>query len=361
VAAPIALTIQDPVAGGRTLLDAIADAAQGADRGGGIFAFATERGIATLLADPAVESLCKQAEFQLTVGIDSITDKRALEALLRWEGKRPGLQSRVFVHDLPWIFHPKLCWFARGSELIVVVGSGNLTQWGLGRNFEAFLSTALDGAEALAAEKEITDWLQRHEGQLLRPDATKALERAERNSGSERSFRKRMQREEEPEGEAPPPSPETDALVLEISRNAPGRMQLDIGLEQFRHFFGGEEGKARRIQIQHVESDGALAAPEPPRALIFTSSRNYRFEASANRDRDYPTEGRPIGVFVRVPGGIFRYRLLWPGDDGHAELDGFLAERAAVSRVDAMRRVMATLGELAGAWPDSPFLETPSS
>jgi hypothetical protein len=347
---------QDPSVPGTTLLDALADAAHGAERGGGIFAFASAQGIATFLDDPVIEPLTKTMSFELVLGMDAITDTRALAALVDRLPHRPGLNARVLLHELPALFHPKLCWFVRGEAVILVVGSGNLTPGGLTKNLEAFTVAAFEGTAANAAEASITGWLDRWEAQLVAPDAPEAEARAKKNSGSERSLKRPMAAEdEESPTEFVPVDDESAVLVLEIPRNAPRRTQLDVGEAQFRDFFGGVIGSQKRIVIQHVKDDGTPEEVEPPRALFRTQSVNYRFEAAAGRGIDYPAQGRPIAVFVRRPDGVFRYRLLWPGAAGHTEVEAFLTSRAGPAGPN-MRREPATMAELRAAWPNTPLL-----
>jgi hypothetical protein len=347
----IDFSLQDPTVPGRTLLDALADVAHGAERGGAIFAFASAKGIATLLDDPVFEPFTKTAGFELIVGMDAITDERALAVLSDRLQVRPGLSVRVLVHDLPALFHPKLAWFATGDCVTLVVGSGNLTPGGLLNNVEAFTVVTLAGDSGREAERQIAEWLGRWDKYLYAPDASEALARAKQNSGAERSFKKPMSSEDEE-----PPAVQTgtedvpEVLLLEIPRNAPRRTQLDVGQAQFQDFFGGEAGKQKRILIQHVAEAGTLDELEPPRALFRTKSDNYRFEAAAGRGVEYPVEGRPIGVFVRMPDGVFRYRLLWPGDAGHREVEAFLTATAGAF-VRSMRRETVATSDLLAAWP----------
>lgn len=322
--------------------------------GGGIFAFASAQGITTFLDDPVIELVTKTSGFELIVGIDAITDERALSALADRLPTRPGLTGRVLLHGLPTLFHPKLCWFVSGERLTLVVGSGNLTLGGLTNNLEAFTVSTLHGPAAASAETEIARWLTRWDEHLVAPDATEAVARAKENSGAERSLKRPMAAEDDAPVDQLPVAEDADALVLEISRNAPRRTQLDVGREQFRDFFGGEPGKQKRIRLQHVNAGSGLAEVEPPRTLFRTRSDNYRFEAAAGRGIDYPPEGRPIGVFIRMSDGIFRYRLLWPGEAGHAEVEAFLTARVGAAG-RSMRRAATTTVELHAAWPNAPF------
>ena len=164
-----------------------------------------------------------------------------------------------------------------------------------------------------------------------------------------------MPSEDEPADASPPPEANADVLIAQVPKNAPGRMQLDVGFDQYRDFFGGP-GKPKRIQIHHVESTGKLGEPEPARALFKTKSTNFRFEARpAGVDLEYPKEGRPIGAFVRMPNGVFRYVLLRPGDAGHSELSDYLRQKVDLPE-NRMKRLTTTLAELEAVWPDSPLL-----
>lgn len=360
----VELTIQDPGLQSGKLIDAIVEAAEGAERGGGIFAFATKGGIDLLLGDKVIEPLVKDREFRLVVGVDSITDERALKSLNDWSQRSEGLIAQVFVHELPQIFHPKLCWFGVGETVTVVLGSGNLTQWGLSANFEAFLVASLEGETGAVAEAEIVNWLADREQQLFAPDAPQALERARKNSGSERALRRKMAPDKESLDQSPIPAGTAEVLLFQLGKKKAGRTLLDLGKKQFENYFHGEAAEKRHITIQYVEGDGSLVAPEPLRPVYRVPSGNYRLESDQKREVASPDRehGVPIGVFVHMPNGVFRYRLLWPGDEGYAEVDACLEQHHdELPRVDALKRAMISLSVLAEAWPDSPFLRMPGS
>lgn len=335
----------------------LADVGKGADRGGGTFAFATARGIRALLdllERPQITLLKESTGFELIVGMDAITDERALDALTERLAMSPGLTALALVHGRSTLFHPKFCWFEHGDRVTLIVGSGNLTPGGLTRNFEAFAVVLLDGDEAVAVLADINAWRARWQERLFTPDAQEAIDAAKTNSGAERSIRRPMSPEDEASDEDVPPSDDAAVLVLEIPRNAPGRTQLDVGLEHFQAFFGGKPGHQKQILIQHQAGDGKLDPIEPPRPLIETSSRNYRFEAAAGRDVPYPTDGRPVGVFVHMPDGVIRYTRLWPGDPGYSEVENFLTGRVGPAG-RRIRREAAEASELLAAWPGCPF------
>jgi len=352
------LNLQDPTSGGGHLLDALSQAAKDAESGGGFFAFASKNGLEMLFRDKYCRRLAKSRGFRLVVGVDAITNRRACEDMARLGKDLRKLQPRILLHGTPNLMHPKICWFENGKEMTLVVGSGNLTPGGLMTNFEAFAVCPLSGAAAGAAKAEIEGFMVRWEHHLLPPDDPAVLERAAKNTGSERSLLKKMKEAPEFPPPAPPPPAASQVLVAEISKNVDERTQLDVGIDMFTGFFGAKP-EGGHIMIQAVDSKGRLAGVEGPRAIFPTKSHNYRFEAAAGAGRKYPAKGkgRPFGVFVRMPDGIFRYQLLWPGEAGHAEIDALLTAQVGAAKT-RMRRTLVTIAQLTAAWPSSPLLKS---
>lgn len=353
----VRLQLQDTTAGGGNLLDALSLAAKDARSGGGIFAFASVSGVEMFLGDKYLRRLARKGGFELIVGVDAITNERALAALTDAAARLPKLSPWVLLHDTPNLMHSKLCWFDDGTTLTLVVGSGNLTPGGLLTHFEAFVSASLKGVERNAPRTEIDAFLARWRHRLLPPDDAEAIARAKKNTGSDRSLLKPMKPAPElPVGKVEV-KPEAEVLVVEISKNVDERTQLDVGIDVFTGFFGARP-EGGHILIQPVDSTGQLGEVEPPRAIFPTKSHNYRFEAQAGAGRKYPPggKGRPFGVFVRIPSGVFRYRLIWPGEDGHGEVNALLTKMLGPPK-GRMRRETVSIAELAAAWPDSPLLK----
>jgi HKD family nuclease len=352
------LNLQDPTAGGGTLLHALSQAAKDAESGGGLFAFASKNGLEMLFDDKYFRRLAKSRGFELVVGIDAITNERACKAMGALDKSLAKLTTRVLLHGTPNLMHPKLCWFAAGDRMTLIIGSGNLTPGGLMTNFEAFAVCPLSGAAAGDAKAEIGRFLTRWESHLLHPEDPAVLERAAKNTGSERSLLKKMKDAPELPPASPPPAVTSEVLIAEISKNVDERTQLDVGIDMFTGFFGAKP-EGGHILIQAVDSGGELQEVEGPRAIFPTKSHNYRFEARAGAGRKYPAEGtgRPFGVFVRMPDGIFRYQLLWPQEPGHAEVDALLTARVGPAK-NRMRREIVTLAELRAGWPSAPLLKT---
>jgi hypothetical protein len=350
------LHLQTPSVPGVTLLDAMALAAEGATSAGGVFAFATERGARAVLGDGG--PFAAVGEVELVVGLDAITDVRAIDAITELTTDRPGVRARALLNPEARLFHPKLSWFRTPTTTALFVGSGNLTPGGLVGNHEAFFAAVLTGTDADAAIAQITSWLEALEPALRPLDDAEVRKAAKANSGAERSLRKKMPTEDEEEPESVDSGAE-DVLIFEVSKNTEdGRTQLDVGRPAWRDFFGGVEGLRKQVLVQPVGLDGSVGKLEPPRGLGNTKSTNFRVEVGARRNMAHPPAGqrpRPIGVFRRMADGAYRYVLVWPGESGHAALTTYL-DSVESPPGRTMRRPITTVATLRSAWPGCPLL-----
>ena len=351
------LNLQEPGAS-EGLLETLLEACDGADRGGGIFAWVTVEGVRMFLDAETFNAFAADSDFRLVIGVDSITDERALQALGNRVEQLPGLTVRVLVHDLrPVLFHPKLSWFVSEDRLTLIVGSGNLTRGGLRTNWEAFSVVELRGSEATATEARILGWLDEQKGSLCDLDDPLVLQQARANSGRERSLKRRARRVQPRGGEgAEPAHGEEDVLVATIGR---GRRwtQANFPRQLYEDFFGARVGTKRHVLFQPVLTGGELAELES-RESVEVPSQNYRFELTSATGAPYP-EGadRPIGVFLRARDGVIRYIVLMPGDTDYHRVAEFLeSEWDGPSR--ELPRVRTTVEQLRTVWPDSPLWQT---
>lgn len=355
--------IQDPADPQAPLLhERILGVCEGAARGAGAFAFVTRDGVELLLRDEVFQSFATRGRFDLIVGVDEITNVRALDALEEACQALPGLQVRVFFHNLAGAtFHPKMCWFRHRSRGFVVVGSGNLTLRGLRGNWEAFSVAALDRSLANNLEAQWARWVNLHTGWLrplndpaVRARAALNVPQRRRPPAPEAGAEGRV----EAAGElAVEPGFSRPVLVAEIPRAANRWNQANFDLDTFRNFFGARAEAALRVVFQHVDASGALVTLER-RPSVAVRSRNFRFELEAAAGLDYPTTGRPIAVFAQVAPRTFRYRLVMPGDGDYPLLSGFL-DREAGRPPNRMRRVRTNSEVLQRVWPQSPLWRTP--
>jgi hypothetical protein len=64
--------------------------------------------------------------------------------------------------------------------------------------------------------------------------------------------------------------------------------------------------------------------------------------------------GRPILVFVRTAPRVFRYQLVLPRSDGHAELGAILSQAGGPPH--RVRRIVLSDHQLASEWPQNAVL-----
>jgi hypothetical protein len=323
----------------------------GAKRGGGIYAWANTAGIRTLISDPIFIEFLKDANFRLYVGLDSITDVAAIDALDSLASQYWRLDVRAFLNPGSGLFHPKLSWFESNEQLTLVIGSGNLTMGGLKNNWEAFTVTKLTGDQAALMLDRIEAWLTTLGPNLLPLSDSRVRERAAQNTGSERNLKR------EPVAHSPTPviASETNAiLVAEIPRSGDRWAQANFDRDHYENFFGAAVGSQRRIVLYNVEQDGRLGNVES-RPSVEVASQNYRFELAAAKNIPYPSDGRPIGVFFRLNTGDFLYQLILPDDPGYSELEALLTSHFPGSSPHHMRRIDVSVDALRAAWPNSPL------
>jgi hypothetical protein len=357
------LYIQDPTDQKAPFLqERILQVCEGATRGAGAFAFVTSEGVDLLLKDKVFKKFATRGSFDLIVGVDEVTDVRALMALQETSRELPGLTVNVFYHDLPQaVFHPKFCWFRHRTKGFLIASSGNLTARGLRGNWEAFAVGELEVGAADALEAQWTRWVELHAARLRPPDDENVLARAALNIRRRRPGGRAPTPEEE-EREAPEELPTgltqlRRVLVAEIPRASGRWNQANFDLNSFRNFFGAEPGVVQRVVLQHVDAAGVLGSLET-RPSVSVKSRNFRFELVAAAGLTYPRAGRPIAVFIEIAPRTFRYRLLMPRDPQHRIMDAFL-DTIWTGPSDRMRRVITTTDVVQQAWPDSPLWRMP--
>ncbi|NYD77399.1 phospholipase D family protein [Arthrobacter cupressi] len=303
-----------------------------------------------MLEDDAFDEFLLAGNFRLFVGTDSITDPPAVDKLVEISTKRPRLDVRAFMSPTPSLFHPKMAWFEHDKYLSLIVGSGNLTMGGLRSNWEAFVSLKLTGEDKQDALSQIEAFLTSVTDHLLPITDPRVRDRAEQNTGNERSLR--TTHITTPARPTVVPSVE-EVLVAEIPKAGDRWAQANFDLENYEGFFGAKVGSHRRISLHHVDSSGTVGEMES-RPSVEVVSQNYRFELAAARGRAYPTAGPPIGVFLRLATGEFLYSLLLPEDPGYAAIDQLLAA-SWHGRPDRKRRVRFNAVQVQTAWPDSPL------
>ncbi|WFE41503.1 phospholipase D family protein [Micromonospora sp. WMMD998] len=346
--ATVELFLQGGNAGDDTLLDQLLERCKSADGGGGIFAWTNTAGVKAFLRAESFVDFIERSHFQLVVGLDSITDEAAVNALILEVEQKPNLSVWAFLNSDSALFHPKLAWFESGASLTLLVGSGNLTRGGLEKNWEAYVVAQMEGRGAREVSRDIRAWIDRWSNYLVPIDDRRVLDRARRNSGSERSLRRAVSVAEQMATE-----PGNPILVAEIPRQNGRPGQGNFDRENFEVFFGAQVGLPHQIVLYQVNSDGVLGEMES-RQSVEVRSGNYRFELAALREISHREGSWPIGVFMRIRTGEFLYTLLTAEDYGYVTMKSFLQDHCPV-RGRQRRRYRTTVDVIRAVWPEAPL------
>jgi hypothetical protein len=357
--------------GSASLLDALNDAARGADSGGGLFAFALRGGIERLLDAPRISKmLSSRKPFRLVVGMDAITNAEALlylqDRILR---HNPAFEATAFLHENPGTFHPKFSWFTRGDKLLLVTGSGNLTVSGLGSlssrnpppgNWEAFTVLSPKAAESREILKSINSWLsmQTKAGVLRSLDDPEVQDRAMANGRVRYSPARADTNRTRKRGVVPAPIQPgaavdvQDVLLREMPKTRLG--QADIGKSALQFF--GYKGTPEDVLIQYVSLKNKLE-PAVKRRIFENASQNYRLEIKQIADLGYQiaaNDDRMILVASKLDSRSFRCTVVPVDASDYADLVSILGPKPKSSGSRQMRQKLMSASDLRKKWPTGP-------
>lgn len=359
-----------------SLHEALLAEAEDAIRGGGAYAFVSVSGTKLYLDDQAFIEILDRDGFKLVVGVDQITNVPTLEKLHGMDVDFEQFEVLAYWNTgSSTIFHPKFSWFRKEEGGSLVLGSGNLTVNGLRKNTEAFVVIDLDAKQIDEIEVEWNAWLDEIEEHLHPVNDAVVLEKASLNQVAARNLRRRgvspeagaggelevdedateqVEEDEEDNGLLEWAFAENaEVLVAEIPRSGNRWNQANFDLDSFENFFGARAGdNTQRILLRSINSAGEFGEIEV-RPSVSVVSQNYRFELEAAAGLDYPIDGRPIGVFIKVTTRMFLYVLCMPGQRYHTESERFLVGNWT-GRADRMMRIRTTVGALEPACPSLP-------
>jgi hypothetical protein len=340
--------LQDPLfQKSYTIHEALLKACEGANYGGGAYAFVSIEGVKLFIEDEAFVKLIQNGGFKLIVGVDEITSEKVLVRLGEIRQQYADrLHIYAFLHDTKGsLFHPKFSWFKKENGGVLVLGSGNLTGKGLRLNREAFSYIEVDQAKIQEIENYWNEWLDHNSKYLLPIDDEKVLKKAKTNAKIYSRLKRNLEavsdiQETEKLIEETPIfqsyedediyawtfSDDAAVLVAEIPRSGNRWKQANFDKSSFENFFGAQPGVNghHRILLRNVSSNGNLATEIEVRPSVSVASHNWRFELEAASGIPYPDDGRPIAIFVRVSTRTFLYQLLLPGDTHYIEVLQFL-------------------------------------
>lgn len=359
------LIIQDPTNEQSTfLLESLLEAFGPAQKVVGAFAFASAAGVRLFAEDEAFQNVASQYPVDIVVGTDAVTNNRALDSLTDVARSFPNVTMRAFLNPRPEaLFHPKFCWTKHSDGGQLITGSGNLTEGGLLGNWEAYSIEDLSPAGVAAVETAWNRWKTTHATALLPLDNPEVRKRvSENNVMAREGDLPTLVASPASQGEDPATtqlmSNSAAVLIAEIPRSGNRWKQANFDLDSYVNFFGAQEGVNRMMVFRHVRADGSMADYERNRPPVTVKSRNFRFELDAAAGLDYPTNGRPIGVFIHMATRTFFYRLLLPGDDQYDVVRRILDRRSGEGEV---RRLRMTVEQLRREWPRAPFWRLPAT
>ena len=281
-------------------------------------------------------------------------------------------------------FHPKCYHIKRSDDSeTVLVGSGNLTQFGISLNVEAAILLDTYTGDDLALVQEIRDAIDKW-GSLGESDGAyqiktiqdiedlrqskiidlgnieariprgKVLHQKKPKKVLKKSLKGHWAIYKTPGVKSPWPQSVATVLVAEIPKGSSRWKQANFDKSNFENFFGLVIGnKTQYVSLQEVSANGNLGSAET-RKGVSVKSHNYRLELAAAAGLGYPSTSAPIGVFIRVSSNFFRYRLWMPTDPHYPVVSAFLATRWA-GPVGRKRRILTDTKELRKAWHNSPL------
>jgi hypothetical protein len=320
-----------------------------------------------LAAEPVFGRFLNASKFSMVIGLDAITDTRAIDELKKLGKRHANLELKLFLHKTAGsIFHPKTMWLKTARSGVIITGSGNLTSGGLVSNWEAIAVEQLTLAEITLAEHSWDTWLKTHRKQLLDLDDPKVVERAKANrivrSKVKGLLKERKNEDDNVDAEAELIEDVTEeiekdillhsVLVAEVPSNGPRWKQVGFSLDVYKSFFGVTRGTKKHVRFYQVRPDGTLSKGED-RESVEVASENYRFELGAASGLAYPAKGHPIVVFEKISDTEFKYVLLMPPSPDHKLVQKYLNDNHPGGRVK--RRIPMTMGDLAKIWPKAPF------
>lgn len=366
--------IQNPDSdSGYYLIDTILEHCINATNGGGAFAFMSSGGVNLLINDSRFLSFLDKSRFHLIVGVDAITDNKALDAINKIIASHDNLKINFYLpENKRSIFHPKFIWFQKENEFIQIIGSGNLTSGGLRWNVEAY-SVISNDEDHQRALREWQTFLEENKKFIYEYDNEKVIASLAYNTQLKKTLlqlrkgKDELNHEEretlnslllEDEDLIPPYISSNELLVAEIPKNGDRLQQVNFDKTNFFDFFGASIDKEKNnfVYFFNISYDGLIQNKEV-RPAVVVKSRNYRFELNAVKGLDYPKNGKPIGIYLKVAAKSFLYMVYLPSDPHHSQLLQLLDIKVGES-LSKMRRIKLTAQEVLSYIPDSPIWKT---
>jgi hypothetical protein len=142
-----------------------------------------------------------------------------------------------------------------------------------------------------------------------------------------------------------------EVLVAEIGKGVRWK-QANFPIAIMKDYFGVNPTASEHIDLYPVAANGAQAPPVDTQ-VVNVESQNYRIELTSVSGVAYPSNGRPIGVFRKIGGKKYRYRVFFPGDAGHSALNSGLA-KSYQGPTHHLKRIVISSATLNAIWSACP-------
>lgn len=142
-----------------------------------------------------------------------------------------------------------------------------------------------------------------------------------------------------------------EILIAEIGKGVRWK-QANFPYVIMQSYFGVNPTGSGYIDLIPIDTNGS-ASPPVTTQVVSVQSKNYRLELGSVSGTSYPATGRPIAVFRKTGAGQFRYRVFFPGDQGHAALSGGLSQLYQ-GPTRQLPRLVVDSATLASIWPACP-------
>lgn len=354
-----------------------------------LVAFASYSGVSGL-TDKIHEAQERGLEVNVIVGVDQMgTSKEALDELIMWNAN-----TYVFHSKSSPIYHPKIYLFENNDEFAVIIGSNNLTEFGLLQNVECSVLIRDSKANILYTQlysywgklinrtdptllKVTKENIQQlSEAKLIpsesvrtsRHESSKKRESAE---GKTPTVFKKLPYSKRPKGFTPKRillkqqvvSAQTtknveivtnlnEILIAEIPKSGNRWKQVNFAKDLYNNFWGYAYNTSRTIFVASLELDGTLGELKT-KSLVSVSSDNHRVEITCGESQ-YPTDGKPIGIYVKTSSDRFISLVIFPKDAIYSAVLDYLTEKYN-GPTNRVKRITTTFEQLFDVCPELPI------
>ena len=354
-----------------------------------LVAFASYSGISGL-TDKIHEAQHRGLEVNVIIGIDQLgTSKEALDELIEWNAN-----AYVFHSKSSPIYHPKIYLFENNDEFAVIIGSNNLTEFGLLQNVEcsvllrdsksnilytelySYWGSLINRTDPTLLKVTKENIQQLSEAKLIPSESVRiskheSSKRREATESKTPAIFKKLPYSRRPIGFVPKrillkkqvASAQTstsveiitslnEILIAEIPKSGNRWKQVNFSKDLYNNFWGYAYNTSKTIFVASLELDGTLGELKT-KSLVSVSSDNHRVEITCGESQ-YPAGGKPIGIYVKTSLDHFVSLVIFPQDAIYSTVLDYLTEKYN-GPTNRVKRITTTFEQLFDVCPELPF------